>query len=42
MIEFGFDSVMTERAWIGREPVAGALPGLRKLDFQTADEGVRP
>jgi two-component system, NarL family, nitrate/nitrite response regulator NarL len=27
------NTVMTERAWIGREPVAGALPGLRKLDI---------
>jgi DNA-binding NarL/FixJ family response regulator len=26
------NTVMTERAWIGREPVAGTLPGLRKLE----------
>jgi two-component system, NarL family, nitrate/nitrite response regulator NarL len=25
-------TVMTDRSWIGREPVSGALPGLKKLD----------
>jgi two-component system nitrate/nitrite response regulator NarL len=27
------NTVMTDRAWIGREAVSGTLPGLRKLDI---------